>query len=106
VLTLLRVISAQNAAQMKHEIAMVRLLQFSLTASNLCCAVMRAVELAELAELMTSDEPNEEDEGAEAGGSAEKREVALDFAQGTRARPHVHSVRGSWQDQDHARRRG
>jgi hypothetical protein len=73
--------SAQNAAlEMKHEIAAVRLLQFDLTAANLRYAVMRAVELAELAELMTGDAPNEEDEEAEAGGSVEEREVARELS--------------------------
>jgi hypothetical protein len=35
--------------------------------------------LAELAELMTGDEQNEEDEGPEAGGSAGERELALEL---------------------------
>jgi hypothetical protein len=83
VLKLLRVGSARNAAlEMKHDsyIAAVRLLQFALTASNLCYAVMRAVELAELAKLITGDVPDKEDEVAEAGGSGEKREVARELS--------------------------
>jgi hypothetical protein len=69
VLKFLRVGSAQNAAlEMKHGIAAVRLLQFGLTAANPRYAVMCAVELAKLAELMTGDEPNE---GAEASGTAD-----------------------------------
>jgi hypothetical protein len=80
VLKFLRVDSTQNAAlEMKHEVAAVRLLQFGLTAANLGYAVMSAVELAELAELKTGAEPNEDDEGVGTGGSVEMRELSLEF---------------------------
>jgi hypothetical protein len=51
-----------------------------LTTANLRYAVMRAVELAELAELMKGDAPNEGDEDGKAGGSAEEREVAHELS--------------------------